>query len=53
MTMRANRHFLLHPGPFDGKMYLLIHPASGAISPAAGIRAASPAATYERSAIHG
>lgn len=44
---------MLHIGHFDGKMYLLIHPASGAISPAAGIIAANIAATNERSAIHG
>ena len=53
MTTRAKDKTVLHGSFFNGKITLSIRPASGIISPAAGIIAASIAATYERSAIHG
>ena len=53
MTTRAKDKAVLHGSFCNGKITLSIRPASGIISPAAGIIAASIAATYERSAIHG
>lgn len=53
VTARAKDKTVLHGSFFNGIIILSIRPASGIISPTAGIIAASIAATYERSAIHG